>query len=168
MKKLALLVVAVVAAGWWYFVGGRKLSEDHVNRFYQTYEAATLERKPEIMCSHLADDYQSTGTITVAGLVRTDSQRKAEACESLRKLYESWEKLGEKMGGLLQLDSSYTIHSIEIAPDGKTATVDVSSSLDVGGSLMKLRSRSTDTLVRRSGKVLLLRSDSKSTFGGPL
>jgi hypothetical protein len=63
------------------------------------------------------------------------------------------------MGGMLQLDSSYKINSIEIQPDGKSALVDYTSSLDVAGTIMNIRSRSTDTLIRRNGKVLMLRSD---------
>ena len=43
--------------------------------------------------------------------------------------------------------------------------VDVSSSLDVAGSIMNIRARSTDTLVRRNGKVLLLRSQGTGSVG---
>jgi hypothetical protein len=165
MKKLIVVVLIAVGA-WWYFVGGRKLSEEQVQGFYRNLERATLERKPEALCSLLAKDFESTGTVAIAGQSRTQSQDRAQTCEGYRLLYESWEKLGEKMGGILQLDSDYTIHSVEISADNKTATVDVSSSLDVAGSIMKIRSRSTDTLIRRNGKVLLLRSESKGSIGG--
>ena len=153
MKKLVLLAL-VAAVAWWYFVAGRQLSEDHVKGFYRDLEVATLERRPQDLCSLLADNFESTGTVAVAGRVHTGAQDKAQTCEGYRSLYESWEKLGEKMGGTLQLDSSYTIHSIAISADNKAATVDVSSSLDVAGSIMNIRSRSTDTLIRRNGKVL--------------
>ncbi|MDR3054540.1 MAG: hypothetical protein LBU53_03955 [Zoogloeaceae bacterium] len=164
MKKL-ILVALVVAGAWWYFVGGRNLSEEHVRGFYRGLEVATLERKPENLCSLLADDFESTGTMAIGGQSRTDTQNKTRTCEAYRGLYESWEKLGEKMGGTLQLDSTYTIHSVAISPDNKTATVDISSSLDVAGSIMNIRSRSTDTLIRRNGKVLLLRSEGKGSIG---
>jgi hypothetical protein len=65
------------------------------------------------------------------------------------------------MGGMLQLDSSYKINSVAIQPDSKSATVDFSSSLDVAGTIMNIRSRSTDTLIRRNGKVLMLRTEGK-------
>ncbi|AYQ29016.1 MULTISPECIES: hypothetical protein [unclassified Polaromonas] len=160
MKKLILL--ALVAAGaWWYFAGGRKLSDEHVRAFYRGVEVATLERKPQDLCALLADNFESTGTVTIGGQSHTETQNKAGACAAYQGLYESWEKLGEKMGGTLQLDFSYTVHSVAISPDNKTATVDISSSLDVAGSIMNIRSRSTDTLIRRNGKVLLLRSESK-------
>ena len=165
MKRL-VLVVLIAAGTWWYFVAGRKLSDDEVRGFYRNVEIATLERKPEDLCSLHATDFESTGTVVIAGQSHTQAQNRAQTCEAYRQLYASFEKLGEKMGGILQLDSDYTIHSIAIATDSKTATVDISNSLDAGGSLMKIRSRSTDTLIRRNGKVLLLRSEGKGSVGG--
>lgn len=157
MKKL-VLVILIAGTAWWYFVGGRKLTEEHVGSFYRDLEVATLERKPEDICALLASDFQSTGTVTVGSKTRPNAQDKSQTCNAYRDLYATWEKLGERMGGTLQLDSDYTIHSIAISPDRKTATVDISTSLDVAGSIMNIRSRSTDTLIRRNGKVLLLRS----------
>jgi hypothetical protein len=166
VKKLLLLIVFIAAVAWWYFVGGRSLSEANVRDFYRAFEAATLERKPEDICSLFADDFRSTGTVAVGTQSRTDSQDKAETCESYRKLYQSWDQLGEKMGGTLQLDSNYEIHSIDIAADHKSATVDVSNSLDVAGSIMNIKGRSTDTLIRRNGKVLMLHSVGSGSIGG--
>jgi hypothetical protein len=165
MKKIILLAL-VLGGGWWYFVGGRQLSDDRVNGFYQQWERATLERKPQDLCDLLADDFESQGTMVVGGRAQsTGPQNKELTCEAYRGLYDTWEKLGEKMGGLLQLDSQYTVHSIVLSADRKTATVDFSSSLDVGGSIMNIRSRSTDTLVRRNGKVLMLRSQGQGSIG---
>lgn len=163
MKKLVIVAIIAVS-GWWYFVGGRKLSEDDVHNFYRDYEVATLQRRPDVLCGFLAEDYQSAGTITASNQSRTDSHNKQETCESLSKLYDTWEKLGEKMGGILQLDSSYTVHSISLSSNKQSAVVDVSTSLDVGGSIMNIRSHSTDTLIRRNGKVLLLRTEGKGTI----
>lgn len=164
MKKLIL--IAIIAAGaWWQYAGASKLSEDDVNKFYRDYQAATLERKPDALCAMLADDYQSEGTVVVAGQVMTASTNKTQSCDALRGTYEAWAQLGQKMGGIVQLDSSYTIHSIDISKDRKRATVDISSSLDVAGKLMQIRTRSTDTLIRKNGKVMVLHSESRSTGG---
>jgi hypothetical protein len=165
MKKL-VLVVLIAAGAWWYFVGGRKLSEEHVNGFYRDLEMATLERKPEKLCALLSDNFESAGTVTVAGQSHKEEQNRTQTCEGYRKLYETFQKLGEKMGGMVQLDSDYTIHSIAISTDSKSATVDISSSLNVAGSLMKIRSRSTDTLIRKNGKVLLRRSEGQGSIAG--
>src|SRR4051812_28224906 len=109
MKKL-ILVVVVVFGAWWYFVEGRRLSEEHVRAFYRDVEVATLERKPQDLCALLANDFESTGPVAMGGQSRTETQNKARTCEAYRSLYQSWETLGEKMGGTLQLDSTYTIH----------------------------------------------------------
>ena len=164
VKKL-VLVILIAGAAWWYFVGGRKLTEERVTAFYSDLEIATRGRKPEDICALLASEFQSTGTFAVGAKTRTDVQDKSQTCEAYRDLHATWEQLGEKMGGTLQLDSDYTIHSIAISPDGKTATVDISTSLDVAGSVMNIRSRSTDTLVRRNGKVLLLHSAGVGSIG---
>lgn len=158
MKKLLVIVLVAVGA-WWFFVGGRKLTEEQVNDFYQDVTRATLSRRPEDLCALLAPEFKTTGTVSAAGQQKTESMDKAQTCDGYTKLYAAWDQLGEKMGGTLQLEYGSTIHSITIAPDHKSATVDVSTTLDVGGSIMKIRSRSTDVLIRRAGKVLMLRSD---------
>lgn len=166
MRKVLFLVL-IVAGGWWYFIGARKLSDEHVNGFYRDLEIATLQRQPDAICALLAPDFRSDGNVSIGGKRQTQAQTqdRQQACDAYHDLYATWEKLGEKMGGILQLDSQYTIHSISLSPDGKTATVDVSSSLDVAGTLMHIRSRSTDTLVRRNGKVLLLHSSGVGSIG---
>lgn len=88
-------------------------------------------------------------------------QNKEQACQAYDELYKSFALIGNQMGGMVQLDSSYKINSVAIQPDSKSATVDFTSSLDVAGTIMNFRSRSTDTLIRRNGKVLMLRSEGK-------
>jgi hypothetical protein len=159
MKKFILLIAILAAAGWWYFVGGRRISEDHVTRFYQEFEAATLSRNPDALCALLSDDFESSGTVEIGGRTGASTQNKTQACRAYAAMYDNFEKLGDKMGGMLQLDSSYKINSIEIQPGRKSVIVDVSSSLDVAGTIMNIHSRSMDTLIRRSGKTLMLRSE---------
>lgn len=164
MRKLVLIALLGVLC-WWYFIGGRTLSAAHVERFYQDLEVATLSRDPRALCSLLDNDFESSGTVVIDGHnTPTSRQDKSQACEAYDSMYDNFAKLGEKMGGILYLESRYEIKSIEISPDGKRATVDYVSSLDVGGSLMSLRSRSTDTLVRRNGKTLLLRSEGRGAI----
>ena len=159
MKKLVLLIAILAGGGWWFFIGGRTISEEHVTRFYQDLEAATLSRNPEAICALLADDFESSGTVEMGGRKQATTQNKEQTCESYVSLYDTFEKLGEKMGGILQLDSDYKVEHIDIQPDRKSAIVDYRSSLDVAGTIMNIRSRSTDTLIRRNGRTLMLRSE---------
>lgn len=160
MKKFLLLAI-LAGAGWWYFIGGRTITEAHVVRFYQDLEAATLSRNPEALCALLDNDFQTVGTIDMGGRRTTSTQDKAQTCASYSEMYKNFALLGDKMGGMLQLDSSYKINNIVIQPDSKSATVDYSASLDVAGTIMNIRSHSTDILIRRNGKVLMLRSEGK-------
>jgi hypothetical protein len=162
MKKI--IFAMMVAAGlWWHFIGGRSLNEAQVTEFYRSMEVAGLERKPEALCDLLATDFKMVGKVSMGAQAGQPmpEQDKAQTCKAYTEMYASWEKLGEKMGGVLQLDSDYKIHSIEIAADKKSATVDVSGTLDVAGSIMNIRSRTLDTLERRNGKVRLLRSEGR-------
>jgi hypothetical protein len=139
----------------------------HVYAYYRDYEITMLQRKPEALCDMLALEFEATGVASKAGQTKTETLDNAQTCDAYHEMYAFWDKLGEKMGGMLQLDSDYTIDGISISPDGKTATIEMHSSLDVGGAIMNLRSRSTDTLICRNGKVLMLHSEgmSKSTSG---
>ncbi|WP_156939106.1 hypothetical protein [Deefgea rivuli] len=163
--KLGLLAVLCIAGAWWFFVGGRQINEQQVNAFYTSYQAASLSRNPELLCTFMADDFQSSATVDLAGSATEGGANKADTCDGLKDLYVSFDTLGEKMGGMLQLDSDYEIHSIKIAPDQKSAEVEISTNLDVGGSIMNIKSKTTDTLIRRNGKVLMLRSEGQASIG---
>jgi hypothetical protein len=159
MKKI-VLALALIVGGWWYFIGGRTLTEEHVREFYAAQERATLSRDPKALCALLAADFETTGTVMAGGRTSPKTtQNREQVCAAYDQLYASFEKIGDKMGGMLQLDSSYTLHDISLASNKKMATVDVSSALDVGGTIMNIRSRATETLIRRNGKTLLLRSE---------
>ena len=159
MKKFLFFVIVLGGGAYWYLIAGRQLTDAHVRAFYEKMEMATLDRKADDVCALLADNFETTGTVEVGGRKAQSTQNRDETCEAYTKLYEQFEKIGSKMGGTLQLDSNYRIYSINITPDKKSAMVDMGYSLDVGGSIMHIRSRSTDTLIRRNGKVLMLRSE---------
>jgi hypothetical protein len=169
MKKLIVLVLLAIPAVWWQFVGWRQeLTEDHVREYYAMAERATLQRDPAANCALLDAKFKTEGFVTMAGKRTPASNNKKQACDGYVELFGAWEKIGEKMGGIVQLDSQYTIHNINLSADRKTATVDFSSTLDVAGSLMHIKGRSTDTLVRKSGKVLMVRSEGEGTVSGRL
>ncbi len=164
--KAIIVAIVLAVGGWWYFIGGRTITPEQVNAFYREYEAATLNREPEKLCALIADEYSSEAVVRAPGLARprVDILNKQQTCESLRQTFEAWEELGNRMGGMLHLDSKYSLKDIQIAPNRKQATVEVQSTLEIGGSLMSMRTKSHDTLIRRNGKVLLLRSEGTGTI----
>ena len=160
MKKIVLLL-CLAGAGWWYFVASNRLSEEDVRDFYAAQTVATLDRKPEELCKLLADDYSSKITTSVAGQRTTSDHDKGAACQNAHDLYESFDKIGEKMGGVVQLDFNQGLDSIAIAPDRKSATIETRFTFDVASALMNMKGTSTDVLVRRHGKTLMLSSEGK-------
>jgi hypothetical protein len=170
MRPLILFLILVATAGWWYFVGGRKLDEDLVRDYYRQSQSATLKHDHEALCGMLSDNFASTAQVAMGPqrAVGHDSADKAKTCESWRDLFASWERIGDKLGGELQLEAEHEIHSIEFAADRKSAVVDIVTRLDVAGSIMNIRTRSKDVLIRRNGRVLMMRSDGSGsiTSGG--
>lgn len=170
MRTLILFLILVATAGWWYFIGGRRLDDDLVRDYYLQSQQATLHHDHEALCSMLSNDFASTSQVSMGPQrVRTDdSADKAKTCESWRDLFANWQRLGEKMGGELQLDAGHEIHSITLAADRKSAVVDISTQLDVAGTIMNIRTHTRDQLIRRNGRVLLVRSDGSAsvTSGG--
>jgi hypothetical protein len=166
MKTTIFLVILVLGGitAWWFLVGGRPITPEDVEEFYREYQHAFLSREPEDLCTLLDDDFASSAEMTAGGRRTTQRFDKDETCESYRQLFETWEKLGEKMGGILTLDYTYTIHTIVLSEDGESATADVSFSLDVAGSIMNMRGRSTDIFVRTLGKVRMVRSDGRGSM----
>lgn len=159
MKKFLFFVILIGAGSWWYMIGGRQLTAANINAFYEKLEVATLDRKPDDLCDLLSENFESRGTLEAEGQKVVQNQNRDETCAAYTQLYAGFEAMGSRMGGIVQLDSVYQIHSINITPDKKSAMVDLSYSLDVAGSVMHVRARSTDTLIRRNGKVLMLRSE---------
>lgn len=151
LGKILLVVALLTTAGWWYFVASRSISVEQARDYYAQYEKAMLTRDPKAMCALLADDFQGSSNF---GNINKNS-----TCADQEKFFSTIEQLGEKMGGMMQLDSRYEIQSVALSPDKKQATVILSSELDVGGSIINIKAQTTDTLIRRNGKVLLLRSE---------
>lgn len=160
--KLLVLIVALVGGSWWYFQGGRVLSEESVTQFYQQHTIATLSRKPEALCSQLATDFQSSVVMFAGGGRTLQEANKEQTCEALSAMFDNFEMLGEKMGGILQLDYDHRIKEITLSKDKKMATVETTFTFDVAGSIMNMQGSSVDTLVRRNGRVMVLQSEGKT------
>ncbi|MES2886601.1 MAG: hypothetical protein V4739_01185 [Pseudomonadota bacterium] len=162
MKKVLIVLALGSAAGWWYFIGGRQVTQEDVQAFYRAQEHALLKREPAALCALLDAQYQANTVVTTQGREATSVLDKAEACEASQAMFDLFQTVGEKMGGIVQLDSGLTVDSVTLTPNRQSAEARITQSLDVAGAFMRIRLTSTDTLVRRNGKVLLLRSEVRS------
>ena len=157
MKKW-LFLIAIGVGAWWYFIGGRTLSEDHVREFYAKASDAFLKRQPDKMCELLADKFELKSEVNAGSLPQSFRYNKAQTCAHYAETFELFDALGQKMGGMMHLDYAYNIDNIRLSSDKKTALVDYSYTLRVGGKLMQMHGSSVDTLVRMNGQTLALRS----------
>lgn len=163
MGKKLLLLVGVCAAAWWWFVGGRTMDESHVRGFYDQQMRATLSRDPKALCEMLASDFVGEAVeVSLRGRVR-NIQDRDQACKSLEDFYASMDKLGQSMGGIMQIDYDHQITDIKLARDARSAVVQTKYTLDLGGTIINMSGTSTDTLIRRNGKVRVHRSEGKVT-----
>jgi hypothetical protein len=161
MKKLVLLFL-IAAAGWYYFIAARKLDEAKIRAYYEQQTIGTLSREPTALCDLMADDFRGVNRLVVGSRRQEGDVGQEESCEEIKRMYSNIEAVGNRMGGIAQLDYSQEIDNIEISSDGKTATVTTTFSLDIAGQHMRLRGTNTDTLIRRNGRVLAIRTEGRT------
>lgn len=82
------------------------------------------------------------------GLNSTETLNKKQACEARHKAFQQFKDLGDKADAMLTIEYNYTIDSIAITPNRKTAVVQMSNILKIGEQLMQFRTVSTDELKR--------------------
>jgi hypothetical protein len=162
MRELALLAALLGVAGWWFF-GRETMDERDVRAFYDAQVKAGEALDAPALCAMFAEDYQGEGTVWFEGHSKIVTEDKEKACDSVTDLVGAMHELQNRTGGRLKADSTMTIVSVDIADNGKQATVKVRSTLRLGP--MGLSSRTTDTLVRHQGKVQVQASKGISWMG---
>ena len=158
IKKIAIVVV-VVAAGWYSQVGGRQINESQVHDFYRQESQAFYARDPEAMCKLISTKFHGTERIKMMGESREATTTRDQTCESYRAAFDSFEKMGGKMGGILSMEYSQNIDHIEIAPHRKSARVTGTKTLKMGGAIMEFNIRFTEDIEREWGQAKMVRSD---------
>lgn len=166
-KPIAVGVVLCVAAAL-FWVQRSKLTEERVYDFYNEGMRATLKRDPDALCAQLADDFRGSSSASAAGVDfgAQEEVNKTQACQGMRELYASIEKIGEAMGGEMHIQYNRDIERVDIAADGQSAVVHYSYFLGVGGSVMQFRGEATETVVRSGTKILLQRAESTVNISG--
>ncbi|MFC5473176.1 hypothetical protein [Paraherbaspirillum soli] len=157
MRVIILLLVAA-GLGSWYWNRQNSISEESVNRFYQTETEHFMNGRSKELCAMLTKDFVRIGVnSTSQGRIR-ENANKEESCDKLTKMFGA-------LAQSAQLSTEYriTINHIEIAPDNKSAEVTkttyISMGIDSIGRVAETSDKSTDTLVIRNGRVLLQKSE---------
>lgn len=162
--KMLLLIAAVVAGGWYWFIGGRQISEADVQAHYNQSLTWMDDMNQKAFCDALDEKYSGKSvSITAAGRLEETTDEKT-ACESTEKLFATVKMMNEKVGGGIVTNYAVDILSTEISADKKTATVKEKSVLKIGREnqlMLKFSTQSTETFVKRNGKLLSLSSDAQ-------
>ena len=157
--KYLIAAIVLGAVGWYYLIDGSKLDAAMVREFYAQQSIHTYERDPEALCGMLGRGLSLRQQRTIAGKLVTQTYDKDAACKNLRDSFKFFEEMGDKAGGMLTIEYQYEIKSLEVAPDRKSATVQVSTVLKMGEEFMQIFAQSTDRLDRSWRKVELTESD---------
>lgn len=146
MGKLIVVVVLLVA-GVLAYENGRKIDESHVRAHYQAQLEALRAFDEEAVCAAAADDFSLKVVERGEGPVGSATLDGAEACELNRQTLKLMQMMSGQTGGMVTIDVNYNIKSIEIAPGGRSATVESTSTAKVGDMLLS-RSRNREELSR--------------------
>jgi hypothetical protein len=162
MFKAMALVAAACAALWYFWIDGSKLDEPMVRAFYDQQAHATYSRDPEALCKQNGKKVVVTQETRMSGQTKTVTMTREQACEGARKMFEFFDQVGEKAGGMLTIEYSYELHRVEIAPNRKSAEVEMVSTLKMGESFMQFFTTSTEKLERSMRNVELVKADVKT------
>ena len=167
MARILVVLVLIAGAAWYYFVGGRKIEESHVREAYSKYFEAFDAEDSKSICDLFDRSFTATTrTMGPAGPVEAQGTR-AEACAGMGKFQEMKSTIQQRTGMEMHFNVEYTVTSIEIAKDGKTATAHVDSEIRVGnerGALLTIKESQTDKLIRRLGDTKFISSDGVVTM----
>ncbi|KAI1691515.1 hypothetical protein DdX_21827 [Ditylenchus destructor] len=107
MKQIAI-VIALCVGAWYFFIGGRKLDEPMVRDYYQKEAHAIYSRDPEALCKQLSRNARIESRTTMMGKTLESSHNRDEACQATRDTFQTFSKVGERMGASSPSNTSTT------------------------------------------------------------
>lgn len=167
MKAAALLGLGGLAA-WYVLVGGRQIDEEQARAIYRDYLAAFDAADAKAFCK-LHDP-------KIDGRNRYASQRvmpvheqvdQQSACALVKEFHQRKAELEASTGEEMYTTLELNIQSVTIAPDRKSAQVELLFEARIGTEhkpLLDMRSQRSDTLTRWLGKASLRHSDGLISF----
>ncbi|WP_143131431.1 DUF4440 domain-containing protein [Noviherbaspirillum humi] len=165
---MGIAVMVCIGYGIWHAaIGGKRVSDAQVRELYQQYWEAFDRGDAKAVCDLFSDQVHGRFSSTARSMPVTETLDKATACASVGQFHETKQRLEERVGKALYTNFEYTIKSIEISPDRKTATVEVATGMRIGteqGALLDMRSEQTDVVKSSFGKAQFVQSDGTVSF----
>ena len=155
---------AVLAVAGGFFIVRDQMSQlddDVVRAHYQKNVNALRMFDAQALCGMLDPRYKGVDTSrTPKGIDRLELDR-ARTCKGLKESMSVMRQLVKATKA--EPEMQYVIESVEVSPDGKQAKVRMRMSVRIGKRL-SAASTGTETLIRRMGKVLVVRSETQTTM----
>ena len=158
MKQIAIVIVLCVGA-WYFFIGGRKLDEPMVRDYYYKEARAISANDADKLCKQLSRKAVIESKTTMMGKTVETTHNRDEACEAQHRTFEKLRGISDQVGSILSIEYDYNIDSVELAPDRKSATVQGTSVLKMGESILQFKTSFTQRLERELGQVRLVHAD---------
>lgn len=166
--KLLLAFAATASYGLWFAaIGGKQINADHVASLYQQYASAFDRGDGKAVCDLFSDKVQGRFVSTARSMPVKEVLDKATACTAVDDFYQAKQRLEAAAGQELYTNIGYTIKSIVIAPDERSARVEVLMEMRVGTAqraLVDMRSTQTDIIRRNFGRSQFVESNGSVSF----
>jgi hypothetical protein len=138
-----------------------QLDDDIVRAHYQKNVNALRMFDAQALCGMLDPRYKGVDTSRVGKRIDRMELDRAKTCKGLKESMSVMRELVKTTKA--EPEMQYVIESIEVSPDGKQAKVRMRMSVRIGKRL-SATSKGTETLIRRMGKVLVVRSETQTTM----
>jgi hypothetical protein len=158
MKQIAI-VIALCVGAWYFFIGGRKIDEPMVRDYYQKEAHSIYSRDADALCKQLSRKARIDSKTTMMGKTVETSHDRDEACKANREAFETFSRVGDRMGGILTIEYEYNLDSIEMASDRKSAIVKGTNVLKMGETVLQYKTNFTQRLERELGQMRLVHAD---------
>ncbi len=162
MTGKLILVLAVAGAVTWYgFIGGKRVDEEKVQIMYQDYMSAFDRGDAKAACDYFHEKLTGEVRYQTRVVPALQSITKARACVAVDEFRDAKRKLEEQVGHELYTNLGMTIQSIKVAPDKKSAEVEVLLEMRIGteqGALLDARSTQRDVVKANWGKLQCVES----------
>lgn len=147
MIRGLLLVVALGVAGVVAYEHGRRISEPGIHAQVAGALDAMARHDYAAFCKAMAKDYRLVSIDHVGDVTERSVLDRTEACRQIEESGALLQALHTQTGGLFAPDYAVQITGITIAPGGRSAMVESTVTVKIGGVLMA-RTRSKERISR--------------------
>jgi hypothetical protein len=166
IKFIAIAVCAGYGI-WFAAIGGKQVTSEHVEALYRDYAAAFDRGDGKAVCDMFSDSVHGRFNSTSRTMPVKEVVSKAVVCASVDDFKRSKKQMEDAVGNELYTNIEYTIKSISVAPDKKSASAEVLMEIRIGteqGALLDMRSTQVDVIKRNFGKAQFVQSDGSVSF----